>query len=58
MKSAVQAFMVDENGVTAIEYGLIAGLVGAAMVAAAIVLGDKLLATYAYVKDQFKSLWA
>ena len=30
--SAVQAFIADENGVTAIEYGLIAALMGAAVV--------------------------
>jgi pilus assembly protein Flp/PilA len=35
--SAVQAFVADENGVTAIEYGLIAALIG---VAAATVAGD------------------
>jgi pilus assembly protein Flp/PilA len=35
--SAVKAFVADENGVTAIEYGLIAALIG---VAAATVAGD------------------
>ena len=31
--SAVKTFIADENGVTAIEYGLIAALMGAAVVA-------------------------
>ncbi|MBC7454800.1 MAG: Flp family type IVb pilin [Massilia sp.] len=30
--SAVKTFIADENGVTAIEYGLIAALMGAAVV--------------------------
>jgi pilus assembly protein Flp/PilA len=40
--SAVKAFIADENGVTAIEYGLIASLIGVAMVTAAGLLGTKL----------------
>lgn len=31
--SAVKTFIADENGVTAIEYGLIAALMGAAVIA-------------------------
>lgn len=44
--SVVQSFIADENGVTAIEYGLIAALVGVAVVAAAGKLGDQLNATF------------
>jgi pilus assembly protein Flp/PilA len=40
--SAVKAFVADENGVTAIEYGLIAALVGLAVAGAATTLGDDL----------------
>nr|WP_314542763.1 Flp family type IVb pilin [uncultured Massilia sp.] len=40
--SAVKAFAADENGVTAIEYGLMAALVGLAIVAGAGALGDDL----------------
>jgi pilus assembly protein Flp/PilA len=40
--SAVKAFAADENGVTAIEYGLIAALVGVGIVAGASALGTKL----------------
>jgi pilus assembly protein Flp/PilA len=40
--SAVQAFIADENGVTAIEYGLIAALVGVGIATAAQSLGDNL----------------
>jgi pilus assembly protein Flp/PilA len=44
--SAVQAFIADENGVTAIEYGLIAALVGVAVVGAARALGLQLDTTF------------
>lgn len=40
--SAIKAFVADENGVTAIEYGLIAALVGVAMAVAAETLGTNL----------------
>ena len=42
LKSAVQAFIADEDGVTAIEYGLIAALIGIAMVSAATLLGKEI----------------
>jgi pilus assembly protein Flp/PilA len=44
--TAIKAFVADENGVTAIEYGLIAALVGVAMAAAATVLGTNLDALF------------
>jgi pilus assembly protein Flp/PilA len=47
--SAVKAFVADENGVTAIEYGLIAALIGVAMVAAATTLGGKISSAFTYV---------
>jgi pilus assembly protein Flp/PilA len=40
--SAVKTFMADENGVTAIEYGLIAALVGVGIAVAAKGLGTNL----------------
>lgn len=40
--SAVKDFVADENGVTAIEYGLIAALVGVGIIAGASALGTKL----------------
>ena len=44
--SAIQSFVADENGVTAIEYGLIAALIGVAVVTAATKLGGQLDATF------------
>jgi pilus assembly protein Flp/PilA len=40
--TAVKTFMADENGVTAIEYGLIAALVGVGIAVAAQTLGSNL----------------
>jgi pilus assembly protein Flp/PilA len=42
MSSNLRSFLVDESGVTAIEYGLIAALVAVAAVAAFTALGVKL----------------
>lgn len=44
--SAIKTFVADENGVTAIEYGLIAALVGVAIVTAATNLGKQLNTTF------------
>lgn len=51
-KSAVQAFVADEGGVTAIEYGLIAALVGVAMVTAATLLGKNIGIIFTQVADK------
>jgi len=42
MRSAVAAFWTDESGVTAIEYGLIAGLVALLLVLSLTSIGDSL----------------
>jgi pilus assembly protein Flp/PilA len=47
--SAVKTFAADENGVTAIEYGLIAALIGVAMAAAATTVGDNVKGVFTYV---------
>jgi pilus assembly protein Flp/PilA len=53
--SAVRVFLADENGVTAIEYGLIASLIGVAMVTAATALGTQISAAFNYVLTQLKT---
>jgi pilus assembly protein Flp/PilA len=52
--SAVQAFIADENGVTAIEYGLIAALVGVAIVVGVKALGTQLNLTFADVVNKLQ----
>ncbi len=47
--SAIKAFMKDESGATAIEYGLIASLIGVAIIAGVRSLGTKMSGTFAKV---------
>ena len=53
--TAIQAFVADEDGVTAIEYGLIGALVGVAMAGAATLLGDQIEATFTNVKTTLEN---
>ena len=46
MKNIISRFTKDESGATAIEYGLIAGLVSVVIVTALILLGPKLTAVF------------
>jgi pilus assembly protein Flp/PilA len=50
--SAFKAFVADENGVTAIEYGLIAALVGVAIAGAATAMGDQLETLFNTIKTK------
>lgn len=50
--SAIKAFVADENGVTAIEYGMIAALIGVAMAAVAGDVGEKIHDAFAYIRDK------
>lgn len=45
----IQTFLRDEDGVTAIEYGLIAALIAVVIVAAVTVVGSKLDTVFASV---------
>lgn len=50
--SAIQAFIADENGVTAIEYGLIAALIGVVMASVAGEVGEKIKDAFEYISTQ------
>lgn len=56
--SAVKNFIADENGVTAIEYGLIAALIGVAMAVTAGLLGDEIKATFERVTTELSNALA
>lgn len=43
---SIQKFVRDEEGVTAIEYGLIAALIAVTIIAATTVVGDRVCATF------------
>jgi len=51
----LRQFIRDEEGVTAIEYGLIASLVAVALIAGATTLGTKLDAMFTFIAGKLKS---
>ena len=52
MKTLFQRFMADEDGATAIEYGLIAALIAVAAIAAMTTLGENISNTFNTVSDE------
>jgi pilus assembly protein Flp/PilA len=56
--SAVKTFVADENGVTAIEYGLIAALIGVAIAVSADSVGKAVTKTFTYIAGQMNSAGA
>ena len=56
MKNAVQNFLREEDGVSAIEYGLLAGLIAVAIVATVGLIGTNLDRVFGYVKDKLVSI--
>ena len=52
MKTSIRQFLKDEEGVTAIEYGLIAGLVAVAIIAALLSLSDGLNTLFESIGDK------
>lgn len=53
--NALRRFYREEEGVTAIEYGLIASLVALAIIVGATALGTKLNDMFTYIAGQLKS---
>ena len=51
----IKAFLQDENGATAIEYGLIAALVAVAAIGALTTLGGEISGTFGEVSDTLKA---
>lgn len=52
MKNAVIRFLKDEEGATAIEYGLIAGLIAVAIIVAIGGIGTKLKGFFEYIETK------
>jgi len=55
MKDLLQKFVDDESGATAIEYGLIAALIGVAIIAGVRVLGTELNTTFSNVQGELEA---
>jgi len=52
MKQLIKRFLREEDGVTAIEYGLIAALIAVAIIAIVGDVGDKLVTTFQAVETE------
>ena len=55
MTNLLSRFAKDESGATAIEYGLIATLIGVAIIAGATTLGSKLDGTFTTISGKLTS---
>ena len=55
MFNAIRAFVADESGATAIEYGLIAALVSVAAITALQAMGSSLESIFNYVSTTLES---
>ena len=55
MQKLVTRFMCEDDGATAIEYGLIASLIAVAIVAVLLTLGPQLKAVFQTVQDNLKT---
>jgi pilus assembly protein Flp/PilA len=53
---AVKAFIQEEDGITAIEYGLIAALVGVAIVTGATLLGGNLNTLFSAIGNKLNGI--
>ena len=53
--TTIKTFSADQSGVTAIEYGLIAALVGFALIAGATSLGCKLSDSFTFISTLMKT---
>lgn len=55
---AVKRFWADEEGVTAIEYGLIAALIAVVIIASVTIVGTQLRAVFTRIGDALKTALA
>lgn len=55
MTNLFNRFVKDEDGATAIEYGLIAALIAVAIITAVGTLGDRLEAAFTTVNDELEA---
>jgi pilus assembly protein Flp/PilA len=53
--TAIQKFIREEDGVTAIEYGLIAALIAVVIITSVTLVGSKLDIIFSYIGSQLKT---
>ncbi|EMN1930027.1 Flp family type IVb pilin [Burkholderia ambifaria] len=51
MKALIKRFLKEEDGVTAIEYGLIAGLIAALIITSVTTIGTKIAALFSTIAN-------
>ena len=51
MKKMIKRFLMEEDGVTAIEYGLIAGLIAVVIIAVLVTVGTQLNSVFGKVES-------
>ena len=56
MMNHVAQFVKDEEGATALEYGLLAALIAAVIVGAVTALGNKVSDTFSFIEGQMPSV--
>ncbi len=56
MKTMIQQFLHDEDGVAAIEYGLLAGLIAVTIIAGATVVGTSLSTLFTNISTKLSAL--
>jgi pilus assembly protein Flp/PilA len=52
MKKLIKRFLTEEDGVTAIEYGLIAALIAVVIIVGAGLVGDSLNTKFTYISTE------
>jgi len=55
LKQRIRHFVADEQGVTAMEYGLIAALIAVVIIASVTNVGKQLALIFQYVADNLKT---
>ncbi|MFP3554376.1 Flp family type IVb pilin [Paraburkholderia sp. SIMBA_049] len=58
MKNAINQFLREEDGVSAIEYGLLAGLIAVAVITTVTTLGTNLRAVFTTIADKLATVAA
>ncbi len=56
MKAQIVEFLKDEEGATAIEYGLMAGLIAVAILVSVEGIGDRLAQVFADIRDALPAI--
>jgi pilus assembly protein Flp/PilA len=52
LRIRIDGFLQDDNGATAIEYGLIAGMIALSLIVAMTAFGNSLSGLFNYVRDE------